>query len=37
MRKIWVALAALVVEGWVLVWVVGSQAWDWAAAVVVGR
>jgi hypothetical protein len=31
-RKIWLALAALAIEGLVLVWVVGAQVWAWVVA-----
>jgi hypothetical protein len=31
-RKIWLALAALAVEGLVLVWVVGVHVWSWVVA-----
>jgi hypothetical protein len=37
MGKIWLALAALAVEGSVLMWMVGSHGLDWAAALLVGR
>ena len=37
MRKTWLPFAALAVEGSALVWMMGSQAWDWATAVLVGR
>jgi hypothetical protein len=35
--KIWLAAAALAVEGVVLVWVVGVHVWSWVDAVVIGR
>jgi hypothetical protein len=36
-RKIWLALAALAVEGLVLVWVVGVHVWSWVGGVVIGQ
>jgi hypothetical protein len=29
MLKIWMAVAALAVEGLILAWRVGEHAWDW--------
>jgi len=36
-EKVWWAVAALVVESVVLVWVVGADVWEWSAGVVFGR
>jgi hypothetical protein len=36
-RKIWLALAALVVEAVVLAWLVGVHVWSWVGGVVIGQ
>jgi hypothetical protein len=32
MRKIWLGLVAVAVEGLLLAWLVGERAWDWLSS-----
>ena len=32
MRKIWLGLTAVALEGAVLAWLVGTQAWEWVTS-----
>jgi hypothetical protein len=36
MRKIWLGVMVVAVEGLVLAWLVGGQVWDWLSGGLIG-